>query len=67
LKPSTHPYVQFPSNRSHKVLWHVLQRSTQSNPWSPSGHSVKYDAVYMMNIIEKKKGKIIKKEKKKAV
>ena len=25
LKPSIHPYVQFPSNRSHKVLLHDLQ------------------------------------------
>ena len=64
MKPSTHPYVQFPSNRSHKVLWHVLQRSTQSNPWSPSALSVKYDTVHMMNIIENyiKKEQIKKRE-----
>jgi hypothetical protein len=40
LKPSIHPCVQFPSNRSHKVLLHVSQRSTQSKPWSPAEHSV---------------------------
>jgi hypothetical protein len=57
MKPSTHSYVQFPSNRSHKVLLHVLQRSTQSNPWSPFERSVKHNTVYIMNIIEKKKGK----------
>ena len=64
LKPSIHPYVQFPSNRSHKVLWHVLQCSTQSNPWSPSEHSVKYNTVHIMNIIEKRKKKKEKREKK---
>ena len=53
FEASTHPYVQFPSNHSHKVLWHVLQRFTQSNPWQPSEHSVKYDTVHMMNIIKK--------------
>ena len=52
MKLSTHQYAQFPSNRYSKVLWHVLQRSTQSNEWSPSEHSVKYNTVHIMNVIE---------------
>ena len=48
MKHSTHSYVQFPSNHAHKVLWHVLQQSTQSNPWF---------TIHIMNIIEKKERK----------
>jgi hypothetical protein len=57
--------VQFPSNRSHKVLLHVPQRSTQSNPWLPAEHSVKYNTVHIMNLYEKMKKKELNKVKKK--